>query len=581
MDIETLGVNAVKEIMQFNPYIDTRYIKEGDKYPSFDGEILIYNNKAGKKNGLNRVYTQIKTQFSSSFENEISYMIECVDLENYMNLGGCLYFVVRYNSVTRQKVVYYKLIYPIIAKDLLSKKKVANQKSISVKFKVFPNNDLEQSDLLLNFAIDCIKQTSFAHSCLLDNDFFKTNQKYEISYSTYENKISDPWKYFLKNEVFAYRLTEDGDKIPFNTITLSQVNEPVNAIVTVDGAQYYEKYIIVTTKDQLPKFLVNQSFSFIFDSLKREITYICEIKGSLKARINDLRFLSAAIKNNGFEINGYKLKLDSEIKTISEDIANQLVEYEQIQEALSVAGVKDDLDFDRLTKNDLTNLMLLKKIFLKKEPITCINKNGNFLILRIGNIVIPLYVEKDESMEEKYKAVNVFDAGIVIGQTEQELRNGNFSVYCTILSLKELEEFSNIDFEKFYHQITNAALTEFHLKQTNDFLLQVILYYDKYKAEDAYFFAQRIAEWLKKYEDDDNYIFVINYLQLKIRKRALTIDEMSKLIEIYKQTNRNDIKFGCLILLNRQEEAMNYFNLLNKDEQNALRELPIYKFVER
>lgn len=107
MDIETLGVNAVKEIMQFNPYIDTRYIKEGDKYPSFDGEILIYNNKAGKKNGLNRVNTQIKTQFSSSFENEISYMIECVDLENYMNLGGCLYFVVQYNNDTRQKVVYY------------------------------------------------------------------------------------------------------------------------------------------------------------------------------------------------------------------------------------------------------------------------------------------------------------------------------------------------------------------------------------------------------------------------------------------------------------------------------------------
>ena len=580
MDIETLGVNAVKEIMQFNPYIDTRYIKEGDKYPSFDGEILIYNNKAGKKNGLNRVNTQIKAQFSSSFENEISYMIECVDLENYMNLGGCLYFVVQYNNDTRQKVVYYKLIYPIIAKELLNKKKVANQKSISVKFKVFPNNDLEQSDLLLNFAIDCIKQTRYAHSCLLNNDFFKTNQKYEISYSTYENKIPDPWKYFLKSEVFAYRVTEDGDKIPFNTITLSQVNEPVNAIVTVDGTQYYEKYIIVRTKDQLPKFLVNQSFSFIFDSLKREITYICEIKGSLKARINDLRFLSAAIKNNGFEINGYKLKLGSEIKTISEDIANKLVEYEQIQEALSVAGVKDDLDFDRLTKNDLTNLMLLKKIFLKKEPIICRNKNENFLRLRIGNIVIPLYVEKIESIEEKYKAVNVFDARIVIGQTEQELRNGNFSVYCTILSLKELEEFSNIDFEKFYHQITNAALTEFHLKQTNDFLLQVILYYDKYKAEDAYFFAQRIAEWLKKYEDD-NYIFVINYLQLKIRKRALTIDEMSKLIEIYKQTNRNDIKFGCLILLNRQEEAMNYFNLLNKDEQNALRGLPIYKFVER
>ena len=62
----------------------------------------------------------------------------------------------------------------------------------------------------------------------------------------------------------------------------------------------------------------------------------------------------------------------------------------------------------------------------------------------------------------------------------------------------------------------------------------MILYYDKCKAEDAYFFVQRIAEWLKKYEDDDNCIFVINYLQLKIRKRALTIDEMSKLIEIYK-----------------------------------------------
>ena len=102
---EEIGVNGVRTALEFNQYIDTTYLKSGDKYPSFDGELLVYSNSQGRKDNLNRVNVQIKSDESHSFPDEITYRVACVDLDNYMRLGGCFFFVVRYNKQNGTKKV--------------------------------------------------------------------------------------------------------------------------------------------------------------------------------------------------------------------------------------------------------------------------------------------------------------------------------------------------------------------------------------------------------------------------------------------------------------------------------------------
>lgn len=581
MNGETKGINAVKAILEYNPYINTEFLKGGEKYPSFDGELLIYNNVSGKKEGLNRVNVQIKSQESSAFPNAISYSVDCVDLNNYMRLGGCVYFVVRYNDKKHKKVVYYSLIYPITAKTLLGNRKKSSQSTITIALKVFPEGTIEQSDLLLNFAYDCIKQTSYVSSYSLDKCSFKANEKYEISYSTYDKTAIAPEERFLGKQMFVYRLSEEGVKIPFDIITFAYSSEPVSGLITVNNVPYYTKYSIVRVKDKKPKVFLNASFYFVVNIEENKITYTYDVKGTLKTRIRDLEFLVAAMGNCGFEVNGHKL--DFEFNTSQEyykQLSTMLDCYRRVQQALDIAGVTDDLDYDKLTKKDFENVILLEKIFLKKEALYGIKeKCVPFSMLRFGNISIPLYITKYEGEDKKFKAVNVFDSGIVVGKTDEDIKNGNVSVYCTTLRLEDLETISNLDYDKMYNQIVSAPFTEFHLKQTNDFLLQVILLYDKRKQEKDYNFAYKIAEWLGKYSSED-YIFTINYLQLKLRKSSLDIDDISQLVEICKGTDRNDVKFACLILLGKQEEALKYFYQLSGEERNYIKTLPIYKFVK-
>ena len=85
---------------------------------------------------------------------------------------------------------------------------------------------------------------------------------------------------------------------------------------------------------------------------------------------------------------------------------------------------------------------------------------------------------------------------------------------------------------------------------------------------------------MKKYSNEEDNIFNINYLQLKRRKANLDVEDIEKLINICKNTDDNAIKFACLILLDKQEEAMKHFEKLDSDYQNAIKKMPIFKFVK-
>ena len=88
MDLEKIATASVKTSISITDELSP-FINEGDKEPSWDGNIYIYANKDKRKESIKKVPVQVKGKQSDDFSlDTIKYPVTVVDLENYLNDGG-------------------------------------------------------------------------------------------------------------------------------------------------------------------------------------------------------------------------------------------------------------------------------------------------------------------------------------------------------------------------------------------------------------------------------------------------------------------------------------------------------------
>jgi hypothetical protein len=68
-------------------------------------------------------------------------------------------------------------------------------------------------------------------------------------------------------------------------------------------------------------------------------------------------------------------------------------------------------------------------------------------------------------------------------------------------------------------------------------------------------------------------------LQIFARIRNLTIEEKEDLLFIYKNTKLEELKIGCLLLLNEKEKAIELLNAQSDKVQEIFRTYPIWHFA--
>ena len=93
--VETISVNAVRDSIVCSDFLD-QYITDNDKEPSWDGSVYIYTDKSKTKDKLKgKIPVQVKGTEKDDFsKEEISFPVSTVDLRNYLNDGGAVFFVV-------------------------------------------------------------------------------------------------------------------------------------------------------------------------------------------------------------------------------------------------------------------------------------------------------------------------------------------------------------------------------------------------------------------------------------------------------------------------------------------------------
>jgi hypothetical protein len=133
--IETLSINAVRDSIVVSDFLD-QYIADNDKEPSWDGSVYIYNDRSKKKSELaGRVSVQVKGITCDDFsKSEISHPVNIDDMNNYLNDGGVIYFVVYISTDGVNKKIYYQTLTPVKLKSYISEiKKTDNKKTKNKK----------------------------------------------------------------------------------------------------------------------------------------------------------------------------------------------------------------------------------------------------------------------------------------------------------------------------------------------------------------------------------------------------------------------------------------------------------------
>ena len=105
--MEKIATASVKTSISITDELSP-FINEGDKEPSWDGNIYIYANKDKRKESIKKVPVQVKGKQSDDFSlDTIKYPVTVVDLENYLIDGGVVFFVVYISKDGRDTKIYY------------------------------------------------------------------------------------------------------------------------------------------------------------------------------------------------------------------------------------------------------------------------------------------------------------------------------------------------------------------------------------------------------------------------------------------------------------------------------------------
>ena len=95
MDIEKLATAALKKSISQTDFL-ADFVNDGDKEPSWDGNIYIYADSTKSKKGIKKIPVQVKGEGRKKIppQKAPKFSVSIIDLDNWLRDGGVMLFVV-------------------------------------------------------------------------------------------------------------------------------------------------------------------------------------------------------------------------------------------------------------------------------------------------------------------------------------------------------------------------------------------------------------------------------------------------------------------------------------------------------
>ncbi|HAZ03035.1 MAG: hypothetical protein A2W90_18345 [Bacteroidetes bacterium GWF2_42_66] len=594
--IEDWATIAVKDCLSMTDTL-SQYIKENDKTPSWDGDVLIYkSNSTDKKDIIGKITVQVKGKMADNIKREeCTFSVDTADLVNYKNDGGTIYFVVLINkNDPSKKRVFYDTLTPLKIDKYIKDHK--NQDSRVINLKRLPGDKYAIQTIFYNFNQDSKKQHSFSNISPIELGTLSSgNGIVEITSSltifSPDKKHPSPIQAFLNNDVYWYAKIANSPILhPVELCSIiSVVSKDGFSPIFVNGDRY-ENYVSENiTKDDIT-IRFGESTTMVFTGKSKGARMDYKPSGILRSRIKDINFIISIIET-GVIVYGEnkKVNLGQMVADTPFDIDSakkELESYRRIEQFWRSLHVVADFDIGNIDSNSsLEELYLLMKSINGKQPIR-VNVDGehsSYLFHKsISNFKILFILDAVDKEKSIYKIYNFFDYKKIIKITRGDTEH--ISSQYSVLSPDDYMELSNIDFSKMLQSYKDLiSLNNNIFEPANYDLLNLLLAYDKHNdhPDEILKTAKEIACWLLDESADNLYaeIKTINYLQTIKRERELTSEENRKLYEIAENENSSLMfKLGANLLLENYKVARIQFEQLCEQDKEAFRSFPIYKF---
>lgn len=589
MDIEQLAVDVVKNSIARTDY-GKGFINTGEKMPSWDGDIIIYNtnSKYYSKENARKLPLQVKGLQNSDFSKEkIKYSVEKKDIVNYLNDGGVIFFVVYIDESGDNNKIYYKELLPIFLNEKLARAKHEDE-SISIEFREFPSNKIDKINVCLDFINNRKRQFSFDVENIPSFDDIKDrkNIEYTFSFSDLDGTLINHPERIINRDVYMYVKDKDTQiTIPIaSTININSIVKQLTLPIRVNGKEYYDNYFIVNERTRTTT-KIGKLFSITTQNIDEKVDVKLSIKvnGTLQERITGIKFILDAHKNKLFNIGEMSLpfvlsELD-ELRFKDLKLESILDYYEDIEKVLDILNVKKDLDLDNATESDYGKIDCLIKCVLKNEFIP--DKPDNFPLqasMKISNISVTLLCLVNKENETEYQLKNAYDKDFMVYHYDLENNKNQAPAFCDLKKNNFLYD-DNIDYDLIVERITNFAINPMLLTFTNKLLLEMLLAFDENKCEMLYTTIEKLSKFLLENDDFDKEISKINYYQVQQRKRKLTSEELQEINEIQSKTENDTTKIACLILMKSYDLAEALIENLPDEIRKEIMQYPIYNLL--
>lgn len=586
--IEEVAVNILKNALLKSPYLES-YIDSNDKTPSWDGNIIVYKNKDGKKNNImGKVPIQVKgTEVNPvNKDGTITYSADVADLNNYYNDGGAIFFVIFVHIPMISGEIYYTSLLPYDLNSIMESLK--NKKTYAIQLKRFPDDSAdEMTNIFMRFLSNRPKQMSIIGKDLPSLKRLEDSGVMIESLSfgstvvgINQNSIES---YIVSHDIYLYAKIKGSDiDIPVEKVSEASITKQIDAPVSVKDKVFYNVYQIVYKKE-MTYIQIGKSLSIKINEEMKEGTFDIKIKGSLHNRIRDLEFIISLAENREVTINGATIKINPvENKNVNE-LRKFYRSWSDVKRMLDVLGVKEDLDCDQLSDNDFKNIQNIVNAVLYNKEIGIPNRTENMYygLFQISNLKILLWYEKQSS--GNYKIHNYFNHKYIVA-FEDENKNPVEVSQFLILRQLDFSHISNLDGDKVIDDLKDRPVTRMSSEMMNFLALGIIAGYDKQEKKDDTLLAlaDRIYDILEKNPVGiDKDIIRLNKLQIIKRRREIKVDEIVQLALLKEESKPLATRCGAYILLDEFENAKGCLDAMKVEDRKEFIKYPIYSLYEK
>lgn len=585
------GVSVVKSFFNRLGYVKA-YLNSDDTQPVWDGNLFIYNHRSEFTNERLKfiVPVQIKThEFESEkFPKSTFYDIELVNLINYENDGGVVFFNVLVGPESSRIYVNF-LTKSSIQKYLDSAK---GSKTRRVEFTIIPKN---YTEIIRHLRTLYLQRT---HTLIPFEQAKKyTNVQWAIdSYGL--NLENNPLEYITSNPVNILAIVE-GIKTPFyvgdSAAYISSISLPKNCNIRIGDTIFFN---CITTVVEGTTNTVNIGKSLTLKFVKyNEITNVTvsvELHGnSIEELIYEINFIITLFEKKQILFDDFKLDLPINVDlSLVNDWKSKLQFWNDVKDLFILLHIEEPINnIQQLSDEDIYRIKTLIAGLLYGK--TVIGKNGmkedHLEWISFSNIRVLVFARY--LSDNKYKLINIFNTlSAYYKDLDGEIKPAN--IYSKIIAEDILA--SNVDWSNLLksYQETIDINPDFYERANWD-VLWLIKLYDKYKRHSIIAAAEELLVWIMKTDKSSNWhnVWRYNLIQIKLRMRSclescdrewlLDQEELIQSNNDFNDTQKKQTLFAIQVLLSNVFKAKRFFDRMTSDEKKFISGLPIYNLYKK